>query len=57
MYDELEDAELGTTASNTEEFGQQRGTRRQLCLFGPRYLTYLFSPQARRLEAERDVLP
>ena len=54
MYDELEDAlnweqRLPTLA---REFGQQRGTRRQLCLFGPRYLTYLFSPQARRLEAQ-----
>ena len=54
MYDELQNAlnweqRLPTLA---REFGQQRGARRQLCLFGPRYLTYLFSPQARRLEAE-----
>lgn len=54
MYDELQNAlnweeRLPTLA---REFGQQRGTRRLLCLFGPRYLTFLFSPQARRLETE-----
>ena len=54
MYDELRNAlnweeRLPTLA---REFGQQRGTRRLLCLFGPRYLTFLFSPQARRLETE-----
>lgn len=33
------------------EFGQNLAKRSPLLLFGPRYLTYLFSPQARILEA------
>ena len=34
------------------EFGQSLANRKMLLLFGPRYITQLFSPQARRLEAE-----
>ena len=34
------------------EFGLNLASRKALLLFGPRYLTQLFSPQARRLEPE-----
>ena len=53
MYEDLKDAldwerRLPALA---REFGQDTTGRRPLLIFGPRYLSYVFSPQARVLEA------